>query len=153
MIREFSIRRFRESDFNRILEIEHDSFGTYAWDRNLFAEFCHKCGDLFLVAVSGRKICGYSITCLSGRARSTSAELVSIAVNPRYRGQGAATLLMAATLRRLRRRGITRVRLMVKVTNATAIRFYENLGFQRGRLVRGYYEDGSDGRQYEKRLA
>jgi ribosomal protein S18 acetylase RimI-like enzyme len=59
---------------------------------------------------------------------------------------------MDGTLRRLRRRGILRIHLMVKVTNKTAIRFYQRYGFQKGRLVRAYYEDGSDGRRMEKLL-
>ncbi|HUB82301.1 MAG TPA: ribosomal protein S18-alanine N-acetyltransferase [Bryobacteraceae bacterium] len=152
MFERFSIRLCREADFDRILEIEHASFGKYAWDRNLFADFFHKCGELFLVAVKGRKVCGYSLTCTGGRPDSPRAEVASIAVDPWYRGQGVASLLMDSTLRRLRRRGISRVNLVVKVTNAPAIKFYESYGFERGRLLRAYYEDGADGRRYEKRL-
>ena len=64
----FSIRLLRLSDLDRILEIERASFGEDAYDRNLFADFYHKCGDLFLVAVRGRKVCGYMVTCIGGRA-------------------------------------------------------------------------------------
>ena len=147
----FSTRLFRRSDLDRILEIEHASFGRYAWDRNLFADFYHKCGELFLVAVKGRRVCGYILTCLGGRIYC-AAELVSLAVDPRYRKKGVASALMDSTLRRLNRRGILRIHLMVKVTNRTAIRFYQRYGFQKSRLVRGYYEDGSDGRRMEKLL-
>jgi len=147
----FSTRLFRRSDLDRILEIEHASFGRYAWDRNLFADFYHKCGELFLVAVKGRRVCGYILTCLGGRTYC-AAELVSLAVDPRYRSKGVASALMDSTLRRLNRRGILRIHLMVKVTNRTAIRFYQRYGFQKSRLVRGYYEDGSDGRRMEKLL-
>jgi ribosomal protein S18 acetylase RimI-like enzyme len=59
---------------------------------------------------------------------------------------------MDGSLRRLRRRGILRIHLMVKVTNRAAIRFYQRYGFQKGRLVRAYYEDGADGRRMEKPL-
>jgi len=140
----FSTRLFRRSDLDRILEIEHASFGRYAWDRNLFADFYHKCGELFLVAVKGRRVCGYILTCLGGRTYC-AAELVSLAVDPRYRSKGVASALMDSTLRRLNRRGILRIHLMVKVTN-------QRYGFQKSRLVRGYYEDGSDGRRMEKLL-
>jgi len=151
MTRPFSIRLFRRSDLDRILEIEHLSFGKYAWDRNLFADFYHKCGELFLVAVKGRIVCGYILTCIGGRPHC-AAELASLAVDPKYRGKGVASALMDGTLRRLRRRGILRIHLMVKVTNKTAIRFYQRYGFQKGRLVRAYYEDGADGRRMEKLL-
>jgi ribosomal-protein-alanine N-acetyltransferase len=84
------------------------------------------------------------VTCIGGRTASGRAELVSIAVDPRHRGKGIASVLMASTLRRLRRRGVVRVHLMVKVTNKIAIRFYEQYGFHKSRIVRGYYEDGAD---------
>jgi ribosomal-protein-alanine N-acetyltransferase len=140
-----SIRRLLPSDLDRILEIECASFGADAYDRNLFAEFCHKCGDLFLVALRGRKVCGYMITCIGGKSAVNRAELVSVAVDPKQRGRGIASTLMDTTIRRLRRRGIVRFRLMVKVTNQPAIAFYERYGFARSRIVRQYYEDGADG--------
>ena len=152
MTRSISIRLFRRSDLDRILQIEHASFGKYAWDRNLFADFYHKCGELFLVAVKGRKVCGYILTCIGGRPYC-AAELVSLAVDPRYREKGVASALMDSTLRRLRRRGTLRIHLMVKLTNQTAIRFYRRYGFQKSRLVRAYYEDGADGRRMKKLVA
>ncbi len=137
----FHIRRIRLADLDRIQSIEHASFGKDAYERNLFAEFFHKCGDLFLVAESRSGVCGYMITCVRG----DRAEVVSIAVNPPARARGAASALMASTLRRLPRRGAARVVLMVKVTNAVARGFYEKFNFRKVRVVRRYYEDGSDG--------
>ena len=148
----FSIRLLRLSDLDRILQIEHASFGDDAYDRNLFADFYHKCGELFLVAVRGRNVCGYMLTCTGGRSPTGRAELVSVAVDPRRRGKGIASALMDSTLRRLRRRGIVRLTLTVKVTNRVAIRFYEGYGFSRSRIVRRYYEDGADGFRMAKSL-
>jgi ribosomal-protein-alanine N-acetyltransferase len=139
----FHIRRLRASEIDRILKIELASFGKDAYDRNLFAEYLRKCGELFLVAVRGRRICGYVITCM--RVGSSSAELVSIAVDAAARQKGAASELMASTIRRLRRRDVARVTLMVKVTNKPARRFYEKWGFRKVRRVPKYYEDGRDG--------
>jgi [ribosomal protein S18]-alanine N-acetyltransferase len=152
MATRFSIRLFRLSDMDRILQIEHASFGKDAYDRNLFAEYQHKCRGLFLVLEKGRNICGYMVTCVGGGAARGRAELVSIAVDPPHRGKGIASALMDSTLRRLRRRKIGRFHLTVKVTNAAAIRFYKRYGFHKRRIVRAYYEDGADGRRMEKLL-
>lgn len=152
MTRPFSIRLLRLSDLDRILQIEHASFGKDAYDRNLFADFYHKCGELFLVAVKSRNVCGYMVTCIGGKTASNRAELVSIAVDPKHRGKGIASALMDSTLRRLRNRGVARFNLMVKVTNEGAIRFYKRYGFHKSRMVRGYYEDGADGWRMAKRL-
>jgi [ribosomal protein S18]-alanine N-acetyltransferase len=135
------IRRFRLADMDRIAAIESASFGRDAYDRNLFAAFFHKCGELFLAAEWKGVVRGYCMTCIRGER----AEIVSIAVEPRFREHGIATALMDSTLRRLRRRPVKRVALMVKVGNRAARRFYEKYGFEKVRLVRGYYENGSDG--------
>ncbi len=59
---------------------------------------------------------------------------------------------MDSTLRRLRRRGATRLRLMVKVTNQRALAFYLKYGFRKTRRVARYYEDGADGFALSKDL-
>ena len=135
------VQKLRLADLDRILQIEHESFGKDAYERNLFAEFYRKCGGLFLTAVWRSLLCGYMVTCVRG----DRAEVISIAVAPSARGNGAASALMESTIRRLRRRKVTRMVLMVKVTNHAARLFYEKYYFRKLRLVRRYYEDGSDG--------
>ncbi len=144
----FTVRLFRLSDMDRILEMEHASFGKDAYDRNLFAEFSHKCGALFLVCVSRSRVWGYSVTCIRG----DRAELVSIAVDPAVRGEGAGSALLASTLRRLKRRRVARFGLMVRLSNALARAFYEKHGFHKLRKVPGYYEDGEAGLHMSKDL-
>jgi len=139
-----SVRPFRAADMDRILQIEEESFGADAYDRNLFAELFHRCGDLFLVAAVERDICGYMVTCMRGRKAPDAAELVSIAVTPATRNRGVASALMKNALRRLRLRGAVRFSLMVRVSNDAARRFYERHGFRTVRKSRGYYEDAED---------
>ena len=78
--------------------------------------------------------------------------MVSVAVDPAWLGKGAASALMDSTLRRLRRRGVTRLGLMVKVTNVRALGFYKKYGFRKIRRVARYYEDGADGISMSKDL-
>ena len=162
MEEKLTVRPVRQADLDRILEIEVASFGPDAYDRNLFAEYTRKCGGLFLVAewvtAMGTTLCAYSITALSPGKRlnkltpGNRAELVSVAVDPVFLGKGVASALLASTLRRLRRRKITRLALMVKVTNQPARGFYQKHGFRQVRRVRGYYEDGADGLSLVKDL-
>ena len=152
MDKRFGVRRVWQRDLDRILEIEAASFGADAYDRNLFAEYTRKCGGLFLVAERGTKLCAYSITAISPGRIGNRAELVSLAVDPAFLGKGAAYALMDSTLRRLRRRGVARLVLMVKVTNQRALAFYEKYGFRKLRRVARYYEDGADGFSLAKDL-
>jgi ribosomal-protein-alanine acetyltransferase len=144
----FLVRLARPADLDAILEIEHASFGKDAYDRNLFAEYFRKCGRLFLVAHRGSRICGYQITCV----RENRAELVSIAVAPEVRGKGAASAMLASTLRRLKRRKVARLLLMVRVRNRAARRFYEKFAFEKLRIVKGYYKGGGDGLLMQRTL-
>ena len=149
----YVIRPVRQRDLDRIEEIEAASFGADAYDRNLFAEYTRICGGLFLVAIAGTKVVGYSITALPLRWAGERAELVSVAVDPAHLGKGAAAAMMESTLRRLRRRRVARLALTVKVTNLRALAFYAKYGFRKLRRVAGYYEDHADGLILFKDLA
>lgn len=124
----------------RILEIEAASFPEEPYSREMFVELYEECGDLFFVAKRAGRIAGYMVTC----AGKTSAELVSIAVAPGHRRSGVAARLLARTIRTLRKRGIERLRLMVRTTGSPAIALYRRFGFVRTGRVARYYEDGGD---------
>jgi [ribosomal protein S18]-alanine N-acetyltransferase len=132
----------RPADLDRILEIERRSFGEDAYDRNLFAEYLGRCGELSLVWERADRVEAYLIGCARAGER---AELVSIAVDPRARERGVASALIKSLFRRLRARGVVRINLMVKHSNFAAQSLYSRHGFKKVRVAPGYYEDGSDG--------
>jgi [ribosomal protein S18]-alanine N-acetyltransferase len=132
------VRKFELADLDRILAIEHASFGSDAWDEKLFHAFYRKCPELFLVATVRRHIAGYIITC----AGSTNAELASIAVDPRDRHQGVGEAMLDHTLGELRALRVKAWWLMVETKNESALRFYEKYGFTREKLVKRYYGPG-----------
>lgn len=141
------VRPAARRDLDRILEIEAASFGREAWERALFLEALEECSGLFLVAKLSGRLVAYSITCID---RGT-AELVSIGVFPAARRQGVGETLMRFTRRELTRRGTAVWRLMVRVENEEAIRFYRALEFSRVRTVKNYYGKGKDGLRMESR--
>jgi len=140
----FAIRPAVLADLDRILEIENASFGPESYDRKLFAYYLRRCPELFLVACR-RRVAGYMITCMRGDRSNARAELVSVAIDPALRQAGAASALLDGTLRRLRRRGATRLHLVVRRANYAAQAFYKKYQFRPLRVLRRYYEDGGDG--------
>jgi ribosomal-protein-alanine N-acetyltransferase len=122
---------------DRVLAIERASFGKDAWPSELFLEYWRISPELFLIAIRGRRIAGYSIT----RTDWRGAELESIAVDPLDRGRGVAQALLDATIVRLRSGAL---RLMVGTDNEPALRFYQRFGFTRVRKVPRYYGPGRD---------
>ncbi len=136
-----TIRRFRLTDLDRLLEIERNAFPKAAYPRDLFLELHEDCGRLFFVALHSRSMAGYAVTC----ARPPRAELISIAVDRRYRRLGIADALLRRTLVRLRQIGAARLTLMVRARNRGAIALYRSFGFRRTGRVARYYENGEDG--------
>ena len=134
------ITPFRWRQLKRILDLEAASFPRDPYPRELFRELFEHCGDLFLVAKCSGRIAGYMVTAIEKQG----AEIISIAVFPAFREKGIGSALMHATQRKLKRRGIASMALMVRIKNASAIRFYQRFGFRRMRRVNGYYEDGGD---------
>ena len=135
------IRRFRAADLDRLMEIERAAFPKAAYPRDLFLELHQDCGSFFYVAFSGPSFAGYSVAC----TRLPRAELVSIAVHPRFRRTGIAQALLGRTISRLRQSGAARLSLMVRARNAAAIGLYWSIGFRRAGRVARYYENGEDG--------
>jgi ribosomal-protein-alanine N-acetyltransferase len=143
-----AVRRCLGADLPGVLEIEWASFATDAWPRELFVELLEESPRLFLVgSVEGRSA-GY----VAAVARTEAAELVSIAVHPRYRGRGVAAALLRRVLARLQKDGIGQCWLTVHPGNRGAIRLYKYFGFARVRRVKDYYSRGRDGLRMRLRL-
>jgi ribosomal-protein-alanine N-acetyltransferase len=142
------IRTFRPSDLDRIMKIERAAFSRESYTRKMFLQLYRECRDLFVIAKRARRIAAYMSTC----ADSTQAELISIAVDPKWRKLGLGSALMRHTLAALKTRKVRRVILMVRTANTEAVRFYRRFGFTRVGRVPGYYEDGAAAYSMRKRL-
>lgn len=131
-----------------MLVIERASFAADAWPRELFAELIEECPRLFLLGIVEGRVAGY----IAAVTRGEAAELVSIAVHPRYRGRGVAGTLLRRVLALLRRDAIEQCMLVVRLANRRAIRLYLAFGFTRVRRVKDYYGRGRDGWRMRLRL-
>ena len=58
-----------------------------------------------------------------------------LAVSPRYRRQGIATLLMNQAESRLRAVGCAKINLQIRETNTEVIQFYESIGYAKDLVV------------------
>ena len=114
------IRAFRPSDLDRIMKIERAAFAREPYTRKMFLQLHRECADLFVVAKRARRISAYMSTC----ANAEQAELISIAVDPKWRKLGLGSALMRHTLAALKERKVRRVVLMVRIDNTEAVRFY-----------------------------
>jgi [ribosomal protein S18]-alanine N-acetyltransferase len=82
-----------------------------------------------------RKIAGFAMLRLLG----DDAELMTIAVDQKYRGKGVGAALMHACFEDLRMTSARRMILEVATDNPAAVHLYEKLGFKKLSERQGYY--------------
>ncbi|MGE5568578.1 MAG: ribosomal protein S18-alanine N-acetyltransferase [Rhodospirillales bacterium] len=135
------IARCHPRHLRRILRIERASFPGEPYTRAIFLELWRECGEFFFIVKIRRRIAGYIAT----RLRDGHAEVISIAVDPAYRGAGAGAAMLEHTLEHLAAAGARSVELMVREDNEAAIRLYHRFGFRRAGRYAGFYWDGEAG--------
>jgi [ribosomal protein S18]-alanine N-acetyltransferase len=137
-----SLRGFRENDLPFIATIVADALHE-RYDPSLYASLSAEWPEGFLVAADGRDVpVGFllGVNQVEGEAR-----VLMFAVERTRRTQGIGTMLMETFFERCRARRFRRVTLEVRVSNATAIRFYTRYRYSVIDLLRAYYSDGENG--------
>lgn len=143
------MRGFRPHDIPAIQQIVADALHEH-YDSALYLSLSQQWPEGFLVApdeTDGPVGFLLGVSQVEGEAR-----ILMFAVDRHARLTGVGTRLMQVFLERCRARGLRRVTLEVRVSNATAIRFYTRFGFSVTDLLRGYYSDGENGYQMARDL-
>ena len=83
------------------------------------------------------------------RTSQNAGWIATIAVDPRYQGQGIGTTLLRACEAQLK---YPTVKLTVRISNSRAISLYEKEGYRTVDIWNRYYNDGEDGLVMEKIL-
>jgi [ribosomal protein S18]-alanine N-acetyltransferase len=138
---EVELRRLELRDLNAIEEIERNSYPT-PWSRSMFASELAKPSSLCLGAFAPEtgKLIGYLII-----SRYVDAwHVMNVAVAPDHRRQGIASLLLTRLFELTAGRSRRGYTLEVRVSNAGAIKLYEEVGFRARGVRRGYYTDNRE---------
>jgi ribosomal-protein-alanine N-acetyltransferase len=88
----------------------------------------------------GRKTIGFAVS----RIGADEAEILSIAVDPAYRGRGWSRNLLLTHLGHLAGRGVRTIFLEVEENNDPARRLYERTGFSVVGRRESYYRQGTE---------
>ena len=134
------IRRVRERDLERILEIEETAFpNPYPLG---YLRFLAKTNpETFLVAEDDSALLGYIIADVRNK---NEGHIISIAVSKGVRRKGVARALIADVGRIFRDFFVEVVKLEVRVSNLSAINLYRSMGYRHVGMMPGYYRDGED---------
>jgi len=136
-----TIRKFRETDLKRVMEIEKQSF-----DKNypefLMMHIYTSFPDGFLVAEDeNEKIVGYIIALMEWG----NGHIVSIAVDEAYRGIGIGGILINTIENFLFNTCYAKHTVLeVRFDNTSAREFYYNRNYSDRKVLYNYYDDGED---------
>ncbi|HWG89649.1 MAG TPA: N-acetyltransferase [Candidatus Thermoplasmatota archaeon] len=134
-------RNFRHEDLFEVVRMANRTLHEN-YDGGLFLQLGDLYPDGFIVAEApGGEIAGFLLGVVE---RAYEARILILSVDEKHRKRGIGTQLCYLFEERFARNGIRRVNLEVRVSNATAIRLYEGLGFERKRIIPHYYADGED---------
>ncbi len=135
MTRPFAIRRAVPSEAPAILDLMRRAFGEYRGllqpESSVFVETVEVvaaklCGGDGFIAVADAAIIG----CVIAEAMDDRGYLGRLAVDPAARRQGIARALVAAAEDHVRRRGLTRIELNVRIAVSGNIALFQALGYR-----------------------
>jgi ribosomal-protein-alanine N-acetyltransferase len=128
------IRGMTERDLDRVLTIERLSF-TAPWSRRSFENLLRRDDTSLWAAVADDAVVGYAVVWYV----AGEAELGNLAVAPEWRRRGLGARLLEFAVERAGERGVERIYLEVRVSNAAARELYEKHGFDQVGIRRRYY--------------
>jgi ribosomal-protein-alanine N-acetyltransferase len=125
-----------KTDLFQIARLEQDIFSD-AWTENAIEEtFCQKQAFISVADVDG-EVVGY---CIIYHVLD-EGEMVRIAIDQKVRRQGIGKELLTYTSKVCQEKGVSRILLEVRMSNASARGFYTNYGFGEDGIRKNFYDN------------
>ena len=141
----FEIRKAKISDLGAAQRLDQEAFGVDAWSILDFAGlFSFSSARKFTAAVDGN-FAGFAASEYDSERGAVC--LMTLAVRPEYRGRGIGTALIKACEEAFPGMDCY---LTVDCENESAIRLYQQLGYQKTDVRPAYYFNGHDAWEMEK---
>ncbi|WP_188758335.1 GNAT family N-acetyltransferase [Edaphobacter acidisoli] len=151
-----SLRDYREDDLEEMTRVDDLCFAAdFRFDQVSMSAFAEARNAEAVVAETAEKeMAGFVIAHLGQRDGVRRGYLVTLDVLPQYRRGGLGARLIGEMEQRMLARGAQWMDLHVFTGNDGAVRFYEQLGYERvGREERFYGDVGLDAFVYRKKLS
>ena len=133
------IRAWKYEDVAAVAELEKECFRD-PWSYQMLAETFMTGRFESVLCEENGEVAGYGGAIFGVEA----ADIANIAVRESYRGKGIGKKLVNALVKKLYARGVRRIFLEVRVSNAAAMALYLRCGFVGVAVRPRYYGDGED---------
>jgi len=133
------LRRMNAGDVDGVCLIEERVFPS-PWSRQSFVEEMHNDLAVYIVAESQGRIAGY----IGAWHVLDEGHITNLAVDTHWRRQGLGRRLLETMETLLRKEGIERITLEVRVSNDSALSLYRRQGYRERGLRKRYYQDNGE---------
>lgn len=136
---QLSFRAMTSDDARVVAELELKIFAM-PWSReDFFREMRNELAEYVVGELDGR-IVAYAGAWVS----FDQAEVMHVAVDSEFRGQGIGTILFGELVKAVKSRGAKSITLEVRPSNTPAIKLYESFGLKSVGRRKGYYLDNGE---------
>lgn len=129
--------KMRTEHIPQVAQLEKTCFGAAAWSEKSVASELENPLSLWIVAEEDGRVLGY----VGSQTVLDETDMMNVAVDPDFRGQGIATGLIADLIGALKERGSRCLTLEVRASNEAAIALYRSLSFEQIGLRKSYYRN------------
>ncbi len=134
-------------DLKEVYELEVRLFPN-PWPLSFFEADLRVPGTVAFVVENQGELIGYSMSTVG----KEGFHVTNIAIAQEHQRMGIGSRLMYILENIARERGCSRAYLEVRITNTSAIKMYEKLGYRIAHVQKLYYMDGDDAYVMEKEL-
>ncbi len=138
-----SIRKATIEDIPDIYRIEVLCFPD-PWDYKAMLEMMTIFLTAFYVAEAEGRIVGFSAGAIEETDNEKYGHICNLAISPDMRGFGIGRLLLRRLERDFFMQGCTACSLEVRISNTSARKFYDKIGYENVITFGNYYKDGED---------
>lgn len=137
------VRWLVRSDMDRVMKIEREAYGQYAWTRGEWRDYL-ACRSVVALAAEdiNDNVCGYAGYTL----HKDKIVLDTIAVDAKHQRQGVGESMIRLLKRKLTLQRRNRIEVMANETNLAAQLFFREMGFVCSEVVKrpypGFTADG-----------
>ncbi len=134
------IRKMQLNDIDFVYREELKIFGKSLGKKTLYKELMsNEMAEYFIALLDGKRV-GYVGSWLT----IPNAEILNIFVSKEYRGQKIGTLLMEKVIKLCAEKHLKMLTLEVNENNLSAIKMYQELGFEISYKRKKYYQNNED---------
>lgn len=134
------VRKLEVSDIVKLAKLENQVFSD-AWSEDILNALIKNSFDYaYIVQNSKFEIIAY----INYRVIIDEAELMRIAVLPKYRGQKIGDDLVKYMFKNIEQKNINIVRLEVRSSNISALKLYKSNGFIESGIRKDYYNNPNE---------